>query len=97
MGSELLKRKSKLERELREIDAKLRNCTHEWGNTVYDPKPEMVPYGCRYVGAGVDKWPEPEGYRESGKMIPRWRQTCQICGKSRYTTKTVPVEVKPVF
>jgi hypothetical protein len=56
--------------------------------TVYDPiqRPEM--YFDHLEPHGSD--PEPI-YTHTGRMVditPRWKQTCNLCGMTRYTTKT---------
>lgn len=91
----LARRKEELERELASINNQMRDCDHEYGETQYDPETVKVPYGYKTIKQGSDVWSEPEGYRDEKR--DRWSQTCKKCGHKRYTTKTVPTAVKPVF
>lgn len=80
-----------------QIEADVSHCQHEWGDTVYDPI---------QVAEQVFDHIEPHGsdpdfiYKYTGRMIdrtPRWKQTCKVCGHTRYTEKTKIIGREPDF
>ena len=79
----------------KELDAMVRNCQHQYGETVYDPIIREAYSTTRIEGFGSHP-PIPSVYvpREEQK---RWKRECQLCGDVQYTTKAKPAGYKPVF
>ena len=86
---------AKLQREIDLEREKMSSCSHEWGETFYDPEMKSEAYGSHIVATGSDVWSEPDGYAE--KLIARWTRVCKKCGYEQHTDKTKPVKYEPSF
>ncbi len=86
-----------LQAQIKAEEAKIRNCSHTFGEPYYNPETVVEPYGFKTVGQGSDVWTEPQGYHEVSKK--RWSRKCQKCGNEEHTYKqeAVITDYKPSF
>ena len=95
---EQIARAKVLKAELETLDKGIalaqRNCRHSWGEAKYAPDTIKEPHFLRYEGHGSD--PEPI-YTYSDKSVPRWSQTCSVCGKVEFTKEQKAVKMAPAF
>lgn len=73
-----------------ELEAAVRSCRHDWGETVYQPEyyPAFTDPGDPPGTMGVDHRGPcyiPE------RTVPKWKRVCRLCGTERYTTKVKEV------
>lgn len=86
-----------LNESIQQHEHAMNQCSHEWGNSRYDPETIRVPYGYKNTGKGSDPYFEPEGYRNDTK--DRWSRECKKCGKIQYSYHQEPIisGYKPKF
>ena len=94
---EVNKRTRELEQAKNELEHIRRTCRHQWGPTQYAPLREggyEIP-GDPVGTMGVD-WRGPTWVPRTER--PRWKRTCEECGKVEETERTEDkVEKTPVF
>lgn len=88
-----------LESQIQQLKYQQANCSHAWGETVYDPEKGFEPYHTgEYECHGIHHDPV---IRYMDKLIPRWKRTCKKCGLEQFTkkekTKTELVNYGPDF
>lgn len=100
-GTELRKKIVKAESDLKSLKFGLekleRECRHSWGETISDDivRPAGHCEGDPLGTMGVDRR-LPFDYPE--QRTPRWKRTCQNCGKVEYTRHSKPTgAVTPIF
>ena len=67
-----------LRKEIEAEEAKVRKCTHIFGDSYFDPEIVMEGYGSVQDGAGSDPHWSYAGYMPVEKN--RWSRTCKMCG-----------------
>ena len=80
-----------LQTRIRQLQAEISNCKHDWGVTKEDPEFNKEPCDYKLVGHGSDIWHEPQSYRDVRK--DRWSRECKVCGKKEYTYSQEVIEV----
>lgn len=97
-GSDVMSRldeiKRRYEQEMASVRREQADCTHVWGEVIYDPEIVHEPkYEPRFQGS--DCFPELVG--NVTKKVDRWSRTCKKCGKVEYTKAQRAVKYEPNF
>lgn len=93
MNSTIQKLKEQIEKE----EFKMRNCSHNWKESFYNPETTKEMSDYEFVGQGSDFWYKPTGWKNITK--DRWTRICSKCGKEEHTYQQEAVikEYKPKF